>query len=72
MNFKINYICEKQEVHASLRNGYYVGIWTGNIIQIKYGNKNYELTTDIDYNGVNKRVVVHVQDQILTFDELAN
>jgi hypothetical protein len=69
---KIVSITEKTPVSATLPDGNYVGIWGGNIIELKYNNKTYELETEVGVRGIGYHVVVIVKDGEATFQELKN
>jgi hypothetical protein len=69
---KILEIREKVPQTAMLPDGSYSGTWGGNIIDLSYKGKNYELTTEEGVRGMGIRVVVNVKDGVATFDEIKN
>jgi hypothetical protein len=70
MNNKVKSIREKVPQVTTLPDGYYYGVWGGNIIEIRYKGKTYELETEIGVRGIDFRVVVEVKDGITSFEEL--
>lgn len=69
---KILSITEKLSTPAVLPDGVYSGTWGGNVIDINYKGKTYELTTQEGVRGFGYKVVVHVQDGVGTYEELKN
>jgi hypothetical protein len=72
MNMKIVAIREKRPVETTLPDGMYSGSWGGNIIEVRYQGKIYELETEEGVRGIGFKVVVTIKDGIATFSELAN
>lgn len=68
---KIVKITEKKP-DAKLPDGYYIGKWSGNIIDINFNNKEYELETDTGVRGFNINVIVTVLNEVATFNETKN
>ena len=62
MRNKIISITEKVPKVTTLPDGYYNGIWGGNVIDISYGGKQYELKT---LEGV-----VEIKDGVATYEEI--
>ena len=69
---KILEIREKVPQTAMLPDGAYFGTWGGDIIDVSYKGKNYELTTEEGVRGMGIKVVVTVKDGVATFDEVKN
>jgi hypothetical protein len=69
---KILEIREKVPQIAMLPDGAYFGTWGGNVIDVSYKGKNYELTTEVGVKGMGYKVVVTVKDGVATFDEIKN
>jgi hypothetical protein len=69
---KILEIREKVPQIAMLPDGAYFGTWGGNVIDVSYKGKNYELTTEEGVRGIGYKVVVNVKDGVATFDEIKN
>lgn len=69
---KILSITEKIPHPATLPNGIYTGTWGGYIINIRYGDKYYELKTEEGVRGMGIHVVITIKDGIATFEELKN
>lgn len=69
---KILEIREKVPQIAMLPDGAYFGTWGGNVIEVSYKGKNYELTTEEGVRGFNIKVVVNVKDGVATFNEIKN
>ena len=69
---KILEIREKVPQIAMLPDGAYFGTWGGNIIDVSYNGKNYELTTEEGVRGMGIKVVVNVNDGVATFNEFKN
>lgn len=69
---KILEIREKVPQIAMLPDGAYFGTWGGNVIDVSYKGKNYELTTEVGVKGMGIKVVVTVKDGVATFDEIKN
>lgn len=69
---KILEIREKVPQIAMLPDGAYFGTWGGNIIDVSYKGKNYELTTEEGVRGMGIKVVVTIKDGVATFDEIKN
>jgi hypothetical protein len=69
---KILEIREKVPQIAMLPDGAYFGTWGGNVIDVSYKGKNYELTTEEGVRGMGIKVVVTVKDGVATFDEVKN
>lgn len=73
MGNKILKITEKQPVETSLPDGIYTGKWRGYFIDVKYGETNYELTTESGVTGDSYVfVIVFIKDGEATFDILNN
>lgn len=68
MKNKVKTITEKVPQIVTLPDGLYNGIWSGYIIDVKSGGKNYELATEIGVKGINIKVVVQVENGDATFD----
>jgi len=64
----ISSITEKLPQVTTLPDGFYNGIWGGNIIELTYKNKTYELTTEEGIRGIGVKVVVEVLNGVATFD----
>lgn len=69
---KILSITEKIPHPATLPDGIYTGTWGGYIINIRYGDKYYELKTEEGVRGIGIHVVVTIKDGVATFEELKN
>lgn len=69
---KILEIREKVPQIAMLPDGAYFGTWGGNIIDVSYKGKNYELTTEEGVRGFDIKVVVNIKDGVATFNEIKN
>ncbi len=69
---KIVSITERTPTPATLPDGNYIGIWGGNIIEVKYKNKTYELETEEGVRGIGYKVMVTVKGEDLTFHEVKN
>lgn len=69
---KILSITEKIPHPATLPDGIYTGTWGGYIINIRYGDKYYELKTEEGVRGIGIHVVVTIKDGVATFEQLKN
>ena len=69
---KITTIYEKVPQVTTLPDGYYIGMWTGNVIEVNYKAKWYSLQTEERYYGGEISVVVSIEDGIMSFEELNN
>jgi hypothetical protein len=69
---KVKAIREKKPVETKLPDGMYNGIWGGNIIDVSYDGKIYELETEEGVRGIGYRVIVTIQDGVATFNECKN
>lgn len=72
MSNKILSIKEKVPQTTTLPDGFFRGIWGGNIIELKYNFKTYELETEEGVRGTGFNVVVTVKDGVATFTETKN
>lgn len=70
MNNKISEIKEKKP--TTLPDGTYIGKWTGNIIDLNYLNKDYELITETSVKGLGLKVVITIKNGSATFTETNN
>ena len=70
MRNKIISITEKVPKVTTLPDGYYNGIWGGNVIDISYGGKQYELKTLEGVRGIGYKVVVEIKDGVATYEEI--
>lgn len=69
---KILSIQEKKPVSTFLPDGNYFGTHGGRIIEIRYKDRDYELTTEEGLRGVGFKVVVKIQDQVGTYEYINN
>jgi len=69
---KILEVREKVPQIAMLPDGSYFGTWGGNVIDVSYKSKNYELTTEEGVRGIGIKVVVTVKDGVATFNKVNN
>lgn len=65
---KVTSITEKVPQATTLPDGYYTGVWSGYIIELTYGKKQYELSTEEGVRGINIKVIVEIKDGLATFD----
>ena len=72
MPSKILSIEEKIPRPAKLPNGFYLGTWGAYIIEVRYKDKLYQLKTEEGVRGMNIRVVVEINDNSMSFNELEN
>jgi len=68
MKNKIKTIREKVSQVTTLPNGLYNGVWGGYNITVRYGDKDYELETEVGVKGISINVVVQIIDGVATFD----
>ena len=62
-----------ERVHeVTIPDGTYLGIWSGNNIELELNGKAYDLTTDIGVKGFNIKVVVKIKGTSYTFEQLNN
>lgn len=71
MKNKIISITEKP-IEATLPDGYYIGFWSSNIIELSYNGRDYILDTNEGVRGINVKVVIEIKDGIATFNETLN
>lgn len=69
---KILEIKEKVPQITTLPDGSYMGIWGGNVIDVTYNGKTYELTTDEGVRGMGFKVVVNIVNGVATFHDIKN
>jgi hypothetical protein len=69
---KILSIEEEVPRPSKLPNGRYTGTWGGNIIKIFWEGRAYSLTTEEGVRGIGFRVVVTIDGENMTFEELKN
>lgn len=72
MSNKILSIKEKVPTITTLPNGIYTGVWGGYIIDVRFNDKSYELTTEDGVRGIGIKVIVTIEDGVATFNELKN
>lgn len=72
MSGKIIKIQEKVPQVTTLPDGTYTGTWGGSIIDVRYKDKSYELTTEEGVRGIGFKVVVHIMDGVATFTQVNN
>ncbi len=72
MSSKILSITELKPAEVILPDGAYLGVWGGSIIELKYKDKTYQLTTEEGVRGIGYKVIVNIKDGIATFNELKN
>ncbi len=70
MKNKILSITEKVPQVTTLPDGYYNGLWSGCIIEVKHKSKTYELETEEGVRGINVKVIVEIKEGIATFDQI--
>jgi hypothetical protein len=68
MKNKIKSITEKVPQIATLPDGLYNAVWSGYVIELSYGSKNYQLETEIGVRGIGIKVVVEVFEGLASFD----
>lgn len=54
--------------HTTLPDGYYNGLWSGYVIEVKFNGKIYELTTEVGVKGINIKVIIEIENGVATFD----
>lgn len=69
---RVKVVEEKLMQITVLPDGIYNGVWSGNVIDLKVGIKEYELTTEIGVKGINIKVIIEVKNGIATFDTIKN
>lgn len=68
MKNKIKSITEKVPQVTTLPDGLYGAVWSGFVIELSYGSKNYQLDTEIGVKGIGIKVVVEVFEGVASFD----
>lgn len=68
MKNKVISITEKIPQITTLPNGFYNGLWGGDVIEIKSEGKYYQLKTEEGVRGMNIKVIVEIKDGVATFD----
>lgn len=68
MKNKIKSITEKVPQITTLPDRLYNAVWSGFVIELSYGSKNYQLETEIGVKGIGIKVVVEVFEGIASFD----
>lgn len=69
---KITAINIKVPKETTLPDGIYTGTWGGYVIDVRYGDKSYELTTEEGVRGMGFKVVVTIKNGVATFEEVKN
>lgn len=69
---KVLSISEKRPVDVSLPDGVYVGVWGGNVIELEFKGKTYELESDVGVKGFGYKVVITVSNGEATYTEVKN
>lgn len=72
MDNKIKSIKERLPQVATLDDGYYNGIWGGNVIVVEHQKRTFELETEEGIRGIGVKVIVLVKDGVATFEEINN
>ena len=70
--YKITKITKKVPQEITLPDGIYTGKWGGYIIEVRYNENTYELTTEEGVRGIGINVVVTIKDGIATFGTIKN
>lgn len=55
-----------------LPDGLYIGIWSGYTVEVKYKNEVYTFETEESVKSIGLKVVVSIEDGIMSFEELNN
>jgi len=71
-NMRVKSIKETRPVETTLPDGLYFGKWGGNIIEVSFRDKKYELETEEGVRGINVNVIVLIKAGIATFDTTSN
>lgn len=69
---KVTKITKKVPQEVTLPDGIYTGKWGDYIIEVRYNENTYELTTEEGVKGINISVVVTIKDGVATFELLKN
>jgi len=69
---KIISIKEKVPRVTTLPNGTYMGVWGGYVIEVNFNGKTYELETEEGVKGFGIKVVVIINDNVATFNQIKN
>ena len=72
MKNKIKAIRIKVPKETTLADGLYYGTWGAYSIELKSGEKTYELETEEGVRGMGFKVVVEVINGVATFEEVKN
>ncbi|HMS90626.1 MAG TPA: hypothetical protein PKC87_00175 [Candidatus Absconditabacterales bacterium] len=72
MSGKILSIKERIPQETTLPDGTYTGTWGGYVIDVRYKDKSYELTTEEGVRGMGFKVVVHIVNGVATFTSIIN
>lgn len=65
-------ITKKLPIVATLPNGFYKGIWGGDVIELTYENIVYQLKTEEGIRGIGIEVVVQIEDERAIFRTIKN
>ena len=69
---KIVSVTEKIPQPTTLPDGIYGGVWGGYIIEVQFNNKTYHLATEEGVRGIGIKVIVTIDGDDKTFQELKN
>lgn len=70
--YKITKITKKVPQEIILPDGIYTGKWGGYVIEVRYKENTYELTTEEGIRGIGINVVVTIKNGVATFDTIKN
>ncbi len=69
---KITKVVIKVPKEVTLPDGIYTGIWGDYVIDVRYADKIYELTTEEGVRGMGFRVMVTMKDGVGTYEDIKN